>query len=310
MPHVRHVLLLCDARDRGLRSPADSAPTARPPASRRRCSRGASTRRSLDDGAAAVKQRGLPAPAAPTTARRCSSALEASALRRSARRPRSSSRRTAPDAAKTANGGAASRARRPGGGVHDDGRARSSPASTAPAPAALAAVTRSGAASDLRAAAKELKRERLRAGALGAQAAAARPSLRAQERRGARRARAAAGPGRAGRSRNGDDREGVVKLVAGGQADERSTSRRKNDRRRSSGIPDGNFEVYFASGSLLGRQAQHLQPQLRLHRVRRQDEVHVRRRAATRSFTITLNAVAGRQRAEPARSIRATSRAD
>ncbi len=46
--------------------------------------------------------------------------------------------------------------------------------------------------------------------------------------------------------RNGNSREGVVKLVAGGQRMSIYVARKATA--RVTGIPDGNFAVYFASG--------------------------------------------------------------
>jgi hypothetical protein len=106
-------------------------------------------------------------------------------------------------------------------------------------PAALAQVTRTGAAGDLRSAAK-----RLEASGLGPKRQPF-PALRLKSGSVLSSKGGGSGPGVL-IVRNGNSREGVVKLVAGGQRMSIYVARKATA--RVTGIPDGNFEVYFASG--------------------------------------------------------------
>ena len=112
------------------------------------------------------------------------------------------------------------------------------------APAALAGITRSDAAKDLRAAAKELKASGITAGSLAPKQART-PSVKLKN--GAVLARkGGSGPGEL-EITNGGDHDGVVKLVAGPK---RTTVHvRKNGSATIKQIPDGNYKVFFASGS-------------------------------------------------------------
>jgi hypothetical protein len=107
------------------------------------------------------------------------------------------------------------------------------------APAALAQLTRSGAAADLRSAAKALD-----AGALGPKRQAF-PALRLKSGSVLSNKTGASGPGIL-IIKNGNTREGVVKLVGSGQR--MSVYVGKRATARVTRIPDGNFEVFFASG--------------------------------------------------------------
>jgi hypothetical protein len=112
------------------------------------------------------------------------------------------------------------------------------------APAALAQLTRSGAVRDVRAAAEALRGEGFKAGGLTPRTQR-KPSVKLAN--GAVLSRkGATGPGELV-IRNGGSRDGVVKIVAGGN---RTTI---HVRRKSSttvtGIADANYRVFFASGS-------------------------------------------------------------
>jgi hypothetical protein len=112
------------------------------------------------------------------------------------------------------------------------------------APAVLAALTRSSAGSQLRSAAKGLETAGLDAGALGPKRVPT-PALRLKN--GAVLSRkGGTGPGVLIIT-NGNPREGVVKLVAGGKRMSIYIGRKA--KATIQGIPDGNFDVYFASGS-------------------------------------------------------------
>jgi hypothetical protein len=106
-------------------------------------------------------------------------------------------------------------------------------------PAALAQVTRSGAAGDLRSAAKSLD-----ASGLGPKRQPF-PALRLKNGSVLSSKGGGSGPGVL-IIRNGASRKGVVKLVAGGQRMSIYVARKATA--RVTQIPDGNFEVYFASG--------------------------------------------------------------
>jgi hypothetical protein len=111
------------------------------------------------------------------------------------------------------------------------------------APAVLAYLTRSGAGSHLRSAAKRLATAGLDAGALGPKRLPT-PSLRLKN--GAVLSRkGGTGPGVLIID-NGNAREGVVKLVAGGKRMSIYIGRRA--KATIQGIPDGTFDVYFAGG--------------------------------------------------------------
>ena len=106
-------------------------------------------------------------------------------------------------------------------------------------PAALAQVTRSGAAGDLRSAAKSL-----RTSGLGPKRQPF-PALRLKSGSVLSSKGGGSGPGVL-IIRNGNSREGVVKLVAGGRRMSIYVARKATA--RVTGIPDGSFAVYFASG--------------------------------------------------------------
>jgi hypothetical protein len=107
------------------------------------------------------------------------------------------------------------------------------------APAALAQLTRSNAAGDLRSAAKDLG-----VSALGPKRQAF-PALRLKSGAVLSNKTGASGPGLLV-IKNGNAREGVVKLVGDGQRISIYVGRRATA--RVTQIPDGNFGVYFASG--------------------------------------------------------------
>ncbi len=111
------------------------------------------------------------------------------------------------------------------------------------APAVLAHLTRSGAASDLRSAAKGLRSAGLDVGSLGPKRQAT-PALRLKNGSVLSR-KGGSGPGVLVIS-NGNTREGVVKLVSGGKRMSIYIGRKATA--TVQGIPDGNFDVYFASG--------------------------------------------------------------
>src|SRR4051812_34427533 len=104
------------------------------------------------------------------------------------------------------------------------------------APAVLAQLTRSGAASDLRASSSGVKASGLKRTAM--------PALRLKSGMVLSR-KGGTGPGVLV-IKNGNSREGVVKLVGGGKRMSIYVGRKGTA--TVQGIPDGNFEVYFASG--------------------------------------------------------------
>ena len=237
MSHVRHVLLLSTLVIAGCggAEAADQAAREQAPLS------DAEYQALVDDGAAAVKSALSGARGADDRAA-LQQALEASAsdIGEAAKQLDSAQ---APDAAKNANGGAATAL----DGLAEAfkktaGRVESGEYCTAPA--ALAGITRSGAAKELRAAAKELEAGGFETGTLAPKQART-PSVKLKN--GAVLARkGGAGLGEV-QITNGGDHDGVVKLVAGSK---RTTVHvRKNGSATVKQIPDGSYKVFFASGS-------------------------------------------------------------
>ena len=111
------------------------------------------------------------------------------------------------------------------------------------APAVLAQLTRSGAASDARAASKGLQAAGVDVDALVPKRQPM-PALRLKSGSVLSR-KGGTGPGVLV-IKNGNPREGVVKLIAGGKRMSIYIGRKATA--KVQGIPDGNYEVYFASG--------------------------------------------------------------
>ena len=228
----------------------------------------------LDDSARRREPRARRGPRRRQHARRPARPPRARRRPRWTRRPASSAPSRRPEAAAPANANAVSaletsrpRSRRRAGKVESGGLCTG--------PAALAQVTRSGAAGDLRSAAKSAARRTRRSGPKRQPFPALRLKSGSVLSQQGRRQRA----GRAGHHATATRREGVVKLVAGGQRMSIYVGA-QGDRARD-GDPGRQLRGLLRQRRLLGRQAQHVHPQLRLHEVRPQDEVHVRRRAAT-----------------------------
>jgi hypothetical protein len=154
-------------------------------------------------------------------------------------------------------------------------------------PAAVAQITRSGAAGDLRAAAKGLRAGGIDVGGL-APKRQPMPALRLKSGSVLSR-KGGSGPGRLS-IENGNPREGVVKLVAGdkrmsiyvaGKATAQVTQ-----------IPDGSFDVYFASGVSWDGKRNTFSRSCGFTRFDRKLKFTSGGGQYTR-YTITLNAVAG-----------------
>jgi hypothetical protein len=110
------------------------------------------------------------------------------------------------------------------------------------APAALAEITRSGAAGDLRSAAAVLRKGGFSVKGLAPQRQK-KPSVRLKS--GVLFRAGGTGPGKLV-IQNGNPRDGVVKIAAGGKR--MSIYIRGNGTATIDGIPDGSFKTYFATG--------------------------------------------------------------
>jgi hypothetical protein len=149
-------------------------------------------------------------------------------------------------------------------------------------PAAVAQITRSAAAGELRTAAKGLRARAL------APKRQPMPALRLKNGSVLSR-KGGGGPGILV-IKNGNGREGVVKLVAGGKR--MSIYVAGSATARVTQIPDGNFDVYFASGVSWDGKRNTFSRSCGFTRFERKMKF-VSSGGQYTQFTITLNAVAG-----------------